>query len=995
MFWLPKLCPKNIHIIVSTDSQDHGILKKLRSRVISPNQQTFLDVTELDTETIAMLLQREQERTKRILQPHQIEILKNACMNNPNALYVSSMIKEAMKWTSYTIVTDDMLPTTIEESLWYDLQRIEAKHGSSLVQHTLCYLAVSPRGLSEIEIRDVLSCDNVVMEEILQKSEQLAKETIRMPFTFISTLFLDIQNFVIQCHIDGKLVYCWKHAILREIVCRKYFNVKDPLSQECRKEAAFFLQVLAKVFLQETGIRESFRHPRTKEKHENADRRVLLQPLRPSNKRKLLLSIRYLINAMLNENDTEQLKQNCLGSFYWLLTSLQGLSAENTLIDVSVLKNRDPDICLIQDFLSLTVSGLRRDPLSLASQLLGTISSISSRRHPMFVRLLREAAHWLETNTAPILVPALPCFPSAMDICKRRTWGLTDIIQISRSGQLGVMKNKDGFIEIWDINKNELVFPLGVQYDKVTPNVFTTDMQVLTLDGYMLAVWEIESGSAIRGLDLSKHIGSINTTLLVMAYTSDFQLASVLSSDEEFNQTIRIIDTESDTAIHTLPAFDVKDELFGARSSVFLRTKSYMVFVSVRTETMGDGSNADIVKLNCFDVSTGKYVYRTNCGKKTFSSLLIKDDHTAYINWKIGGFDAYDVTTGVYIKKILAPEHEHLVCETKLANRSKIAFLTTTNMEKCDKLKSVLWLWDVAESEVKKLVHQDYQSEDEAVRNFLLSDTFTFAVLSAPYISRLYIWNLVTKMCVQSIEAHTDNIDSLFQTADPYRFCSSSSGEIVVKWWDIYDLVPHGPEDTGVSQEDQNSVATQTISRSRKKLRRSISEPSILRKKILRLKLDSQTSSKSVRFADEIQEDSISCTGTAVSLIQSDVRTAVNILKEDGHDECADPAANPKYDMPNMDVELHYSLSISSLQYSKDGKYIVTGSDEMQPVMWEPCAARIIKKMSPHSDEDVGTPIVQLACNDEIIVGLSTNDFTKNSYPYIYMFQVTLRLFKK
>ena len=988
MFWLPTLCPKNVHIIVSTDSTRHGILRRLRSGHCNSDQQFFLDSTELDTKTLEMFLQREQERAKCTLQPQQMEVLKNVCMQNPNALYVTSMIKEAMKWTSYTTVTDDLLPTSIEEFVWYDLQRIEAKHGSSLVQHALCYLAVSPRGLSEIEMRDVLSCDNVVMREILNKSEPLSKETIRLPFTFISALLLDIQNFVTRCHIDAKCVYFWKHTVLKEIVSKKYFGVKDPLSRECRNEAAVFLQTLAKVFLQEKGIKETFRHPKTKEMHENADRRVIPQPLRPSNKRKLLLATTNLVNAMVNDNDTEKLKKNCLGSFHWLLTSLQGLSAENILYDAFMVNNRDADICLIQDFMSLTVNGLRRDPLSLAPQLLGTISNISQQRHSMFVGLLREAMHWLETNTAPILTPALACFPSAMDICKRRTWGLTDIIQVDRSGQLGVMKNKDGFVEIWDLNKNELVFRLGVQYDKVTPNVFTNDVEVLTMDGYVLSVWEIESGRSVRSLDVSKHIGSNSTAFHVMAYTSDFKLVSMLSSDEEFNQVIRIIDTESDTVIHKLPPFDVKDEFFGARASVFLRTKPYMVFVSVRTETMADDTQADIVKLNCFDISTGKYVYRTNCGKKTFSSLLVKDEQNAYINWQIGGFDIYDVITGVFDKKILAPEHDHLVCEAKLVSNDHIAFLTTTNEDKCEKLQSVLWLWKLDENEIKKLVHQDYPSEDEGIRKFLLPDDFTFAVLAAPDISRLYIWNLVTKMCVQSIEAHTDNTDSLFQTGDPYRFCSSSSGEVVVKWWDIYDLVPHGPEDTNELQKEQNSVATHAVSRSRK-LRRSISEPSILRKRISRLKLDSQTSFKSVRFADEIAEDDVSRAETDISAIKSDVTT------KNKSQECMDPAANPKYDRPNMDVELHYSLNVTSIHYSKDGKYIVSGSEEIQPVIWEACSAKIFRKMPAHSDEDVGTPIVQFACNDEMIVGLSTNDFTKNSYPYIYMFQVSAKFFSK
>ena len=918
-----------------------------------------------------------------------------ACKRNANVLYVTQMIREALAWTSYTIVTDDVLPAAIDESVWYDLQRIEIKHGTSLVQHTLCYMAVSPRGLTETELKDALSTDNVVMEEILYKSEPLSKGTISMPSTFLIALLYDLQNFVTRFHMDGKTVLCWKHTALKKMVSKKYFNVDDPLSIGCRNEATFFLQTLANVLLQENGVKKTFRHPQTKEMHEDADRKVGPQPLKPSNKRKLRLCQKYLVNAMLTEDDTDLLKKNCLGSFYWLLTSMQGLSAEMILDDVTVVKSRDPEICLMQDFLRLTINGLRTDPFSLATHLLGSIPIVSPRRFPMFVGLLREAMHWLEINTAPILVPAFPCLASAMDICKSRIWGLIDIMQVDRSGQLGVMKNKDGFIEIWDLDKNEVVFNLGVQYDRVTPNVFTTETQVLTLDGSILKMWDIESGKSTRSLDLTNHIGMNTTTFNIVAHTQDFKLVSVLSSDEDFNQVIRIIDIETDSVIYQLPSFDVKDEFFGTRSAVFLKCKPYMVFVSARTETMADDTQADIVKLNCFDVSSGEYVYRTNCGKQTFSSLLVKSERKAYIGWKLGGFDIFDIMTGTFERKIIAPEHDHLVHEAKLVNKNHIAFLTATDEEKCQKLYSVLWLWDLDASEVKSLIYQEYTSEDEAIKQFLLSDSFTFAVLSAPSLSRLYIWDLVTNMCVQSIEAHADNIDSLFQTMDPYKFRSSSAGEIVVKWWDIYDLVPHEPTDPSPTPEEPNLVTIPSISLSGRRMRRSISEPTVLRKNISKLKLDTQRSTKSVRFADEIPDDITSYAGTEVSAcdteVPSEVQTETNTATETENSECLDPAANPKYDRPNMDIILHYSLNVTSLSYSRDGKYIITGSEELCPVVWEAGTARIVKRMTPHNDEDTGTPIVKFARNDEMIVGLSIDDLTKNNYPYIYMFHVSLR----
>ena len=118
MFWLPSPCPKNVHIIVSIDTNEHGILKRLKLKMGTSDEDfPFVDVSELDIETLKMLLKREGEEKRRTLQPKQLEVLMKACKRNANVLYVTRMIREALAWTSDTIVTNDVLPAAIDESV--------------------------------------------------------------------------------------------------------------------------------------------------------------------------------------------------------------------------------------------------------------------------------------------------------------------------------------------------------------------------------------------------------------------------------------------------------------------------------------------------------------------------------------------------------------------------------------------------------------------------------------------------------------------------------------------------------------------------------------------------------------------------------------------------------------------------------------------------------------------------------------------------------------
>ncbi len=57
-------------------------------------------------------------------------------------------------------------------------------------------------------------------------------------------------------------------------------------------------------------------------------------------------------------------------------------------------------------------------------------------------------------------------------------------------------------------------------------------------------------------------------------------------------------------------------------------------------------------------------------------------------------------------------------------------------------------------------------------------------------------------------------------------------------------------------------------------------------------------------------------------------------------------------------------------------------------MIWTVHDLKVVRKMVPHNEGDVGTPVVKFGCHGNVVLGLSTNDFTKNSYPYYYMFQV-------
>ncbi len=74
MHWLPLTCPKNTHLIVSTDMQANNIFPRLVSRLPTDNRLIFLDVSELDEETLDGLVQRSHKQFSRCLSQQQLQV---------------------------------------------------------------------------------------------------------------------------------------------------------------------------------------------------------------------------------------------------------------------------------------------------------------------------------------------------------------------------------------------------------------------------------------------------------------------------------------------------------------------------------------------------------------------------------------------------------------------------------------------------------------------------------------------------------------------------------------------------------------------------------------------------------------------------------------------------------------------------------------------------------------------------------------------------------
>ena len=142
-----------------------------------------------------------------------------------------------------------------------------------------------------------------------------------------------------------------------------------------------------------------------------------------------------------------------------------------------------------------------------------------------------------------------------------------------------------------------MVFSLGITFNRVTPNVFCSQSMALCMTAHRLSVWDIECGTLVTEMDLDETRGPAASAVSHFAHTSLFERVALLVSDDDFNQTIVVLEPTESVVRLRIAGFDVKDEFF-PDSAVFTSDGRLLIFVKARSEVADNDLNIDFVKVS-------------------------------------------------------------------------------------------------------------------------------------------------------------------------------------------------------------------------------------------------------------------------------------------------------------------------------------------------------------------------------------------------------------
>ena len=306
----------------------------------------------------------------------------------PLPLYLKLAFDEALRWKSYTPESDICLEQNVREIIDDMFQRLERRHGKILVSHALAYITASKNGLTEPELEDLLSLDDEVLNDVYQYWTPPVR---RLPPLLWIRIRSDIGDYLTERGADGTQVVFWYHRQFIEAARERYLIAK---------QAKTIHSYMSDYFLGKWsgGVKKPFDNKEGEKK--SMDRLVAKQPLMfDSPEGKEIFNLRKLSELpfhLLHSDNLDEMKEECLCNFEFLLAKIRGTSVPQLMSDFSSyleVRPDDDDVQLLYECLQLSAYSLSNDRGQLPTQMIGRMYNFLQRQeqYPHVYKVLKEA----------------------------------------------------------------------------------------------------------------------------------------------------------------------------------------------------------------------------------------------------------------------------------------------------------------------------------------------------------------------------------------------------------------------------------------------------------------------------------------------------------------------------------------------------------------------------------------------------------------------------
>ncbi|XP_040273389.1 NACHT domain- and WD repeat-containing protein 1 [Bufo bufo] len=460
LHWLPKECPNNVHIVLSTLPEEGGILNTLRGNII--DETCYLEVQTLSPEQGGQMIEMLMSSVGRMLTHAQQDIVLDSFKKCGQPLLLRLAFDEAKRWSSYTPTSELSIATNTKEAVHQLYERLENVHGKVLISHVLGYIVASRNGLSEAELKDILSIDNDVLSDIYQYWAPPSKDVIRIPALSWTHMRHDLEEYLVERQADENTVLGLYHRQFIEVAHNIYLSGSEKTKRH---------HVLADYFMGtwSLGTKCPIHLPFIK-KTLSADRKVAPQPLWFSEDLPNLRKISELPYHLLNGGRFDELQREILGNMDWISSKIVSCGI-NSLIkdfDMCVEHMKNEEAKLVRDAFRLfqpTMNFIegRIDPCIIYIEIVARLHFFKSSYPSLIGDLCQQCFTWFDQYQNPTFIPMSGFFQPPGGPLQTTLTGFKQgitVMEVYPDKDLLLVGSDDGTMIVWNIKDIEVIHTL-------------------------------------------------------------------------------------------------------------------------------------------------------------------------------------------------------------------------------------------------------------------------------------------------------------------------------------------------------------------------------------------------------------------------------------------------------------------------------------------------------------------------------------------------------
>ncbi|XP_074020124.1 NACHT domain- and WD repeat-containing protein 1 [Numenius arquata] len=454
--WLPPDCPPRVHIVISISTAEPDTLRALQYAV--PEAKAYFEVGPLTSEEGEEMLETLLTSDRRRLSPAQWAYFHQSFPDGGQALLFQLAFHEARKWASYTSPSELVVASTAQDAMHRLCERLEKSHGTVLVAHVLGYIASSRNGLSDMELKDILSLDDEALSEIHHCHLPSSKTILRLPPLHWARLRSEMGECLAERKADGFTLLCFAHRQFVETVQNRYLSKQDQIKRHFLL-ADFFKGTWS------WGMKKPLTLPHLS-RTLNADRKVAPQPLWFSDTVANLRKLSELPFHLLNAGRIEELKRDVLGNMNWISCKIIACGIESVVDDFAMCTERIrcPELRLVQETLLLSkpaVGGVRMS--IIYTEMLARLLFLVPSYPEVIGELCQQCLSWCSACPYPVLIPRCGFLqPPGGPLRTTLTGFLKGVtaMALSSDHRLLVAGSQDGSMLVWNMEVFEMLHAL-------------------------------------------------------------------------------------------------------------------------------------------------------------------------------------------------------------------------------------------------------------------------------------------------------------------------------------------------------------------------------------------------------------------------------------------------------------------------------------------------------------------------------------------------------